>query len=71
LLTAWFEEKSSVVDPPRLINGNDLMDRFALQPGPLVGELLETIREAQAAGQIETQTQALRLAEEIVRRSSE
>jgi tRNA nucleotidyltransferase/poly(A) polymerase len=71
LLTAWFEEKSSVVDPPRLINGNDLMGRFALQPGPLVGELLETIREAQAAGQIETQSQALHLAEEIIRRSSE
>ncbi len=45
----------------RLINGHDLMSRFKLQPGPHIGTLLETIEEARAAGEIETQEQALEL----------
>jgi hypothetical protein len=45
----------------RLVNGHDLMTRFKLQPGPHIGTLLETIEEARAAGEIETQEQALEL----------
>ena len=46
----------------RLINGHDLMSRFQLPPGPQIGSLLEAIDEAHAAGEIETQEQALTLA---------
>jgi hypothetical protein len=46
----------------RLINGHELMAHFQLQPGPHVGSLLEQIEEARAAGEIETQEQALNLA---------
>ena len=45
----------------RLVNGHDLMTRFHLQPGPGIGTLLEVVEEARAAGEIETQEQALEL----------
>ena len=47
---------------PRLVNGHDLMSRLGLLPGPHIGSLLATIEEARAAGEIETQEQALELA---------
>ena len=40
--------------PPRLIDGNDIMQAFGLGPGPKIGELLEAVREARAAGEITT-----------------
>ena len=46
----------------RLVNGHDLMSSFQLQPGPHIGALLDAIDEARAAGEIETQEQALELA---------
>ena len=50
------------VSTVRLVNGNDLMSCFQLQPGPHIGSLLDAIDEARAAGEIETREQALELA---------
>jgi hypothetical protein len=35
------------------------MDAFSLKPGPRVGQLLEALREAQAAGEVTTREEAL------------
>ncbi len=51
-----------VVHPPKLIDGDDLMSELGLPPGPLVGELLEIVREAQAAGEVSTRDEAVELA---------
>ena len=61
LLEAWWEKPDESVSPPALLNGHDLINAFGLQPGPQIGELLEMIREAQAAGRIQTQVEALEL----------
>jgi poly(A) polymerase len=45
--------------PPKLIDGNDLMDIFKLKPGPWLGQLLEMVREAQAIGELTSRVQAL------------
>lgn len=45
----------------RLITGYDIMDKFALQPSPAIGRLLEKARLAQASGHITTKTEALAL----------
>ena len=66
LLEAWWERPEESVSPPLLLNGSDLMKEYHLQPGPLVGRLLEAIREAQAAGQIVTRKQALDLARDLL-----
>lgn len=64
LLENYWEKPQEVVNPPRLLNGNELMKELKLKPGRAVGQLLELIRENQAAGKIETKVQALAFARE-------
>ena len=45
----------------RLITGVDVMDEFAVGPGPLIGTLLDAVNEAQAAGEVENRDDAMRL----------
>lgn len=58
VLTHYFAEKSLTV-PPKLIDGHDLINLFGLGPGPKIGEILEAVREAQAAGEVTTREEAL------------
>ena len=61
------KRKESVQSLPKLVDGYDIIDRFALASGPGIGKLLETVREAQASGEVSTKEQAL----ELVRASLE
>jgi putative nucleotidyltransferase with HDIG domain len=45
--------------PPRLLDGGQVMKALKIPPGPLVGEVLEKLREAQATGQVRTREEAL------------
>jgi tRNA nucleotidyltransferase/poly(A) polymerase len=67
LLTRYIRERSRIL-PPRLIQGEELMRRLHLEPGPIIGELLEYIAEAQAEGRIHSKDEALWLAEEKLNR---
>ena len=58
LLKQYYEQQSQV-RPVKLIDGHDLMNIFGLNPDPLLGELLEAVREAQAAGEVATREEAL------------
>jgi tRNA nucleotidyltransferase/poly(A) polymerase len=64
LLENYWERREQTIAPPRLIDGNDLMKELNLQPGRIVGQLLEAIREGQAIGKIETREQAFEYARE-------
>ena len=66
LLGAWWEDKEESVFPPPLINGNDLKEELKLSTGPIIGYLLESIREAQVAGDIQDRQEALNLARVIM-----
>jgi putative nucleotidyltransferase with HDIG domain len=69
LLENYFEKPEEIISPPRLLDGNLLMKELGIKPGPIVGQLLESIRENQAAGTIKTREQALAFArEELVSR---
>jgi poly(A) polymerase len=54
-----YNEQQSRPRTIKLVNGHDLMNTFGLNPGPLLGELLESVREAQAAGDVDTREGAL------------
>jgi poly(A) polymerase len=58
LLGAYWE-KPEQVKPQPVLNGDDLMVLFDLQPGPQIGELLEALWEAQAVGEVEDRDQAV------------
>ena len=51
--------EEDIVAPPKLISGHDLVDTLGMSPGPEVGRLLEAVREAQAAGEVNTKEEAL------------
>ena len=61
LLNAYFHAHASVVAPPALVNGNDIMQYLNIPPGPRLRVLLEAVREAQAAGEISTREEAFAL----------
>ncbi|MBI3167613.1 MAG: hypothetical protein HYZ22_03990, partial [Chloroflexi bacterium] len=64
LLENYWERPQEVVNPPRLLDGNELMKELKLKPGKIVGQLLEGIRENQAAGKINDREGALAFARE-------
>lgn len=63
LLESWWERPTEVINPPALLTGDDLMRRFGLAQGPLIGKLLQQVREAQAGGEVKTQDEAFRFVE--------
>jgi hypothetical protein len=64
LLENYFERPEEVVAPPRLLNGDELMQELSLKPGRIVGQLLEAIREGQATGKVSTREEAIAYARE-------
>jgi tRNA nucleotidyltransferase/poly(A) polymerase len=62
LLEAYFEHYQQLVEPPILLNGEQLMHALGLKPGPMIGKLLEAIREAQVMGEVTTVEDAVQFA---------
>ena len=52
-------KQEKITLPPKLVDGNDMMDIFGLKPGPRLGELLEIVKEAHATGELTTREEAL------------
>ncbi len=66
LLVYAFEEHGLAEAQRPLVDGHLVMQYLHLQPGREVGELLEQLQEAQAAGEITTAEEALALAAELM-----
>jgi len=58
VLAQRFEQESLVL-PPKLVDGHDLINIFGIKPGSRIGEILELVREAQASGELTTREEAL------------
>lgn len=54
-----YEKDKNVILPPKLVDGHDIMSTYNIRPGPGIREILESVREAQAAGEISTRQEAL------------
>ncbi len=59
LLDAWWVQREELVSPPSVLNGNQLMNSLQLEPGPLIGKILEAIRQAQVDGLVSDSQEAL------------
>jgi len=70
LLHAYYEQRGEIVEPPLIVDGHDLMSALGLAPGPEVGALLDSIREAQAAGEVRSRAEALELARHLLERDA-
>jgi poly(A) polymerase len=62
VLEKHFEEAGPSA-PLKMIDGRDVMEALGLPAGPVIGELLENLREAQAAGDVTDRAQALKFIE--------
>jgi len=59
LLEARWEPTEAGVQPPRLLSGTEVMRELKVKAGPVVGQALEALREAQAEGWVTTPEEAL------------
>jgi poly(A) polymerase len=59
LLDAYYNRNKILVRPPDLIDGDDLMAELKLKPGREIGILLRIVKEAQAAGEVNTKAEAI------------
>ncbi|MGE5263302.1 MAG: CCA tRNA nucleotidyltransferase [Acidobacteriota bacterium] len=66
LLEKYYRAPETVVAPPVLVDGRTLMKELGLKPGPRIGQLLESIREAQADGQVSSREEGLALARKML-----
>jgi poly(A) polymerase len=59
------QQSRDELDPPPLLTGDDLI-RHGVVPGPRFKTLLQTVRDAQLDGQIQSQADALALIDRLV-----
>lgn len=64
-ILTWFREQTQTVNPPRLIDGDQLQLELGIRPGPELGEYLEAVREAQVTGEVETYQDAIRFVKQL------
>jgi tRNA nucleotidyltransferase (CCA-adding enzyme) len=67
-ISNFYFEDEILSNQPQLINGNDLIRDFKLKPGRLIGQLLNSVREAQAEKKINSRLEALDFVSEILKK---
>ncbi len=70
LYRMYRDSGSSILKPPRLVDGHDVMKNLKIGPGRAVGNVLERIRELQEEGSISTRAEALREVKKGIRRTA-
>jgi tRNA nucleotidyltransferase/poly(A) polymerase len=55
-------EGAELIDPPRLLTGEDVQEILGIPAGPAVGRALAAIREAQVEGRVRTREEAVQMA---------
>ena len=58
-LENFWEKPEETVAPLRLVDGHDIIKEYNIPEGPVIGKLLEAIREAQATGKVITREEAI------------
>jgi hypothetical protein len=61
MMAEYWQRPGERIKPKALLTGHDLLWELDIHPGPLVGELLEAVREAQACGEVASREEALGL----------
>jgi poly(A) polymerase len=60
-ILAEHDRQQAKILPVKLIDGHDIMNKFNLPPGRLIGKLLAMVNEAHASGELNTREEALAL----------
>ncbi len=71
LMEAWWEHRNEKIFPPRLVRGEEIIKATGILAGPKIGEILESISEAQALGDVSNKAEALNLARKLIEGTNE
>lgn len=63
-------EGEALLDPPRLLTGDDVGRLLGIEPGPEVGRVLAALRRAQVEGRVRTREEAVAFVEGLGRRTT-
>ncbi len=66
-LEGWWEKKDELVSPPILLDGDDIQSEFSISPGPRIGMLLRSLREAQVERGISSREEAIQFLNDLVK----
>ena len=66
ILDFFYDRYLTVKKSGGLINGDDLMQKFKLSPGPMIGKILDQLEEGQVLGTIKTPREAEEIALGII-----
>jgi len=66
ILSVFFKKRSVILNPPKLVSGEELINTLGIPAGPQISKILKKIHEAQIAGKIRQKEEALKLAQEMV-----
>jgi len=70
-LESWWEKTDQVVSPPILLDGEDIQSEFNISPGPHIGMLLESLREAQVERGISSREEAVQFLTDVLEGKNE
>ena len=59
LLEFYLQAQETIKPLPKLIDGNDVMQILKIKPSPILGEILNSLHEAQISGDITTKEEAI------------
>jgi tRNA nucleotidyltransferase/poly(A) polymerase len=59
LLETYRDRRQAVISPPPLVTGHEVMQAFGLRAGPRLGQILDGLREEQAAGEVVNRQEAM------------
>lgn len=66
-LEGWWEKKVELVSPPILLDGDDIQSEFKISPGPQIGILLRSLREAQVERGITSREEAIKFVNDLMK----
>jgi len=69
VLSIFFEKYSLILQPPRLVSGNELIDKLGIKPGPQLNIILNKIHQAQITGEVKKKDEALQLARQLLEKT--
>jgi putative nucleotidyltransferase with HDIG domain len=61
----YFEHFAETVGPTAILDGREIMEILQIEPGPIVGYLLDQLLEAQAAGEVSNREEAVGLVTQL------
>ena len=57
--TVYQQKIQPVLESPRLLDGNDLIELFGLEPGPVFKEIFGNLENAQVEGDVSSREEAI------------